>query len=738
MERILLDNQIINWRTLTRDRFQFLYEKSENGNITCPYCHEQLTFRFGIHKQPRFLHKKKKQHEACTNMELSILEQAATKEATEFEWKETKGILFKKPTFQPLEESEKSIASIENLSLSTSQYEATTYCDGPLLILAGAGSGKTRVLTSRAAYLLQQGINPNQMMLVTFTAKAAKEMKHRLSQLVSKQDASSIIIGTFHSIFYRILAHHNASIWNRNNLISFDNQKEKIIRILLKQNNINEQDISLEEIIKQISKWKNELLFPSDLTKLKDIDETTKDLYRGYEEYKNERHLFDFDDMLLGCYQLFKNEPAVLEVYQNRFTTFLIDEFQDSNKVQYEIMKMLTAKTSDVTVVGDDDQTIFSFRGSDPSIMKAFQKDFTNVKVIELERNYRSSHEIVTFAKAIISKNKERINKSAQASFEHGVPPFIFFPFDEEEEATLIVDQIEKEIEKGGTLSDIAILYRTNNQCRAIFERLSQKNIPMIVEPDMEFFYDRKLIRQMLAYLQLSIDPNNKEAIEKILPTQFIRHQAIKDVELYSLLEGCSLLDALPKVDHIAPFQRKKLEKIVPLFKELTHLGPFEAIEYVEKYMHFNDYVKKRGAIESEMVSDDIRDLKSIVKKFKTTASLLKYIDDMRTLFQETKSQSKQGQDGITFLTLHKSKGLEFSVVFILGVVDGSLPHDYALDSIKQGEHLALEEERRLFYVGITRAKTKLYMSVPGRLRGKKAQPSRFIRFFTKENPTRN
>ncbi|MBD8067486.1 UvrD-helicase domain-containing protein [Bacillus sp. PS06] len=759
MQKALLNSQVLDLRELPREQYQILYESGIHGKLTCGCCGEQVKLYLGIHHSPHFYHHSKSSTTSCSDYMESLkgpnpiliedepqyieqngfmipksraIQSTATIEKTT-NWKAPKAIKKLSPFEMP--EQLKQDSKLLNLSLDTSQYHAVTANDGPLLIVAGAGSGKTRVLTSRTAYLIKErNIDPKQIMLVTFTTKAASEMKERLIKYagLTNQQINSLVTGTFHSIFYKIITFHEPNRWRRNNLLKWDYQKEQIIKEAARELALDEKEFAFDQALQLIGFWKNTLL-PPDLVKPKDQwEERVLYMYRHYEKKKLEHQLFDFDDMLVGCYYLFKEQPDILTRYQERFSHFLIDEFQDINKVQYETIKLLSESTRNLCVVGDDDQSIYAFRGSDPTFMLDFEKDYPTAKIVTLSQNYRSTHSIVATAHKVVTRNQRRREKIISASFDNTTTPLLFFPFDEEEEATMIVTDIKEKIKNGANPTDFAILYRTHTAARAIFERLSQSNLPFKMEQDSDSFYNRRTVRGLLAYLHLSIDPNDTKAIGSVLSSLFLKQNVLNDLKAFSILDDCSLVEALEKLTTIHPFQQKKLQKIVPLFARLKNLSPLSAIEMIEKDMGFGEYMKKNGNEGNtiERGSDDIRDLKVVAKKFKEVNDLLEHVDHMNAMNIEMKQLSKHYTDAIQLLTIHRSKGLEYKHVYLLGTVDGSIPHDFALDSLRNGDRDSLEEERRLLYVAMTRAEHSLTLSVPEMRRNKLAQPSRFIKEF--------
>jgi DNA helicase II / ATP-dependent DNA helicase PcrA len=756
MKIAMKNNEKVNLHTLDRESYQFVYDEAKKGKLYCPTCKEQVRLYLGIQEEPYFYHMLRK-HSDCKDLDSESADM--NKEAIEYVERNgfripvtriivspSKQHTFQpsihvkaSPSFQPTGRQETKITSqyIKRLfnngfQLDDQQIKAVTTVNGSVLVVAGAGSGKTRVLTTRAAYMLYElKIDPKSIMLVTFTAKAATEMKERLNQypLLSSTDINRLLTGTFHSIFYRILAYHEPERWHPSKLIKKDWQKDQILKEGGKTISLDEKEFAYDLALQQIGYWKNTFLLPQDVQTASLWEEQVLHLYKYYETEKEKKNLFDFDDMLIGCYKYLTDHPDVLEMYQNRFQYFLIDEFQDINKVQYELIKLLSRKTENLFAVGDDDQSIYAFRGSDPNYLLSFEKDFPNSKMIILNENYRSSHEIISTANRIIEKNTARRKKTMQAQYQHSLSPLLFYPFDEEEEATMIVQDIHEKLQNGYVPNDIAILYRTNTGSRAVFERLATTSFPFRIDLDSENFYERYLVKSMLSFLRLIINEDDQHAISQILPVLFIRQSVMTDLKANSILNDCSMLECLSNYTTGHAFQERKLKKLLPSIRSLKGLKPLECIEFIEKEIGFGDYLKKRGneGNSLEKGSDDIRDLKVAAKNFQTIIDFLDHTKHMSAMNKEIKQLSKQLEQAITLSTIHRAKGLEYRVVYILDVVDGGIPHDYALDSLRNGESAPIEEERRLLYVAITRAREECYIAIPHKRRGKNAKPSRFL-----------
>lgn len=769
MKTAKYNQQFISLEHYNREDYQKLYDDGKKGMLTCSVCGEPVRLYLGIKEKPHFYHHLSAK-EGCIDQNESFPALQSTEEA---EYTERNGFRIPKSrsitaeaereekflyprevkipsTFTPLPPVKPGVKlnylkqlKEAGVHFDGNQEKAVVSTEGPLLILAGAGSGKTRVLTARTAFMIEEKkIDPSSIMLVTFTAKAAAEMKKRIADYpgMSPAKVNQLIAGTFHSIFYRILCFHEREKWSSDKLMKKEWQREQTLKEAGRKLQLDEKEFAYDLALQQIGLWKNTMIMPHQVKAESPWEEKVALLYKDYETAKERQSLFDFDDMLLGCYQLFKDKPDILQNYQNRFHHFLIDEFQDINKVQYELMKMLSAKHGNVCAVGDDDQSIYSFRGSDPAYLFKFKTDFQNTKLIILNQNYRSPHEIVETANTLISANLTRHEKEMRAQFSGECSPVIFHPYDEEEEATMILTDIKERIEQGERPRDFAILFRTNAASRSVFERLATSSLPFRLDQDIESFYERFIVKGMLAFLRLSINPDDPEAIKNILPSLFLKQSIFRDLQANSILNDCSMLEALTYVKTGFAFQEQKLKRLIPIVRSLSSLSPIAAIDIVEKDLGYQDFIKKRGneGNQLEKGSDDIRDLRVAARNFKTIGEFLDHAEHMTAMNAEIKRSSKKLTDAITLSTIHRSKGLEYGNVYIIGTVDGSIPHDYALDAYRNGDQLPLEEERRLLYVAVTRAEKNLFISVPQKRRGRKANPSRFLSNIKRKMPNQD
>ncbi|MFD6440833.1 ATP-dependent helicase, partial [Peribacillus sp. NPDC060186] len=743
--------------SVSASELQTLFEKGKRDQLSCIICHKPVKLFIGIHEAPYFYHSDPSRAD-CEVPNIEPINEDKPLEYMEqngFKIPKSRTITEKKIITEPylksrtitgnppyadkpsilaqLEDPYFQELSSRGVVLDSEQLKAVMTIDGPLLVLSGAGSGKTRVLTVRTAYMLTvKKINPKSIMLVTFTAKSAKEMQQRLLSYpyMTPSLVSQIVSGTFHSIFYKILIFHEPTKWQRDLLLKWDWEKEKILKQAGRELELDDKEFAYDQALQQIGLWKNSLVFPDDIKPNDDWEKSCLFLYKKYEEYKGQTGKYDFDDMLVGCYIFFKNHPEFLKKYQQRFHYFLVDEFQDINKVQYELIKLLSAESKNVCAVGDDDQAIYSFRGSDPKYILNFNYDFPGSKVVKLTENYRSSHEIVATANRMIKRNQHRMEKKMSAQHNHGNPPVLFYPHDEELEATMIVSDIQEKIAKGANPGDFAVLYRTHTMSRAIFERLAASNLPFVIEKDADSFYQRRVIRGMLSFMRLSLFPQDSKAASDVLSSLFLKQSILQELKAQTILQDCDFIDAFAFVKTGHAFQERKLKTIPAQIRSIKSMSPLVALEIIEKDLGYQEYVKKRGnEANLEKGSDDIRDLKVAANRFATVASFLDHVDHMTAMIQEVKQLSKHFKDAIQLTTIHRSKGLEYQSVYVLAAVDGSIPHDFALESYRKGELAPLEEERRLLYVASTRAKKELYLSVLQTRRGRTAHPSRFLKF---------
>lgn len=607
-------------------------------------------------------------------------------------------------------------------NLNDEQIEAVKHNEGPCLVLAGAGSGKTKVLTNRIAYLIENGVRDYNILAITFTNKAAKEMRDRVYNLVG--DVASFI-GTFHSLGLRIIRENCGYLNLPSNFSIIDSDDVlTVIKKILKDMNLDTKQYSPSYIRNRISFIKNQMLSEMELDKFFNtpIDKIVVDVYYKYNERLIASAAVDFDDLLLMPVRLFEHNKEILEHYQERYKYILIDEYQDTNPVQYKLSKLLASKYKNIFVVGDMNQSIYAFRQADYHNIVNFEKDYANAKTIKLEHNYRSTNNILNAANDVISHNKER--KDLRLYSDKGDGPKITYlrSYDEKHEISLVIDEINKLYLDGYEPKDVAILYRTNAQSRAIEEVFASKGIPYKIYGSY-YFYNRKEIKDLISYLKLIYNDKDEISLRRIInvPKRGIGDSAIKDIELRANLNQCSMYDALES--------KKELEfkDIIESIKKTSeNLSLTELIDEVLDKSGMKKELEDSHLIEDETRLENLMEFKSITASYEERTGSVNLGDFLEEI-SLVSDQANHTEDGnvVTLMTLHSAKGLEFPVVFMVGMEEGIFPHNMSImeDNI--------EEERRLCYVGITRANEKLYLTNAKRrmLYGKDQMnvPSRFI-----------
>ncbi|EJL31625.1 ATP-dependent helicase, partial [Brevibacillus sp. BC25] len=623
-------------------------------------------------------------------------------------------------------------------SLHPGQQQAVHATEGPFLILAGAGSGKTRVMTARTTHLISDlGVKPNQIMVVTFTTKAADEIRQRIARQLPAGQARELIAGTFHSIFYRMLLHHQPERWDQQRLLKKDWQKWRLMRetgALLGHDDLATlKETEITEALGIISRWKNEYIRPQEVAyreATNDAEKRAIQLYPLYEATKKKHQWFDFDDMLIGCYEMLRDDPGLLRRYQERITYVMVDEFQDINRIQYETVKLLAAPQNNLCVIGDDDQSIYGFRGSDPQYILGFTKDFPQASTFTLEVNYRSHSSIVSLGYSLIGHNRERWAKECQSFHREEGDTYLFEPEDEEEQASRIVDEIIHRREQGAILGECAILYRTNESARPILERLSEAGIPFHYTQEEDSFYQRQTVRWTLNYLRLALNPDDTDALKEILSTLYISAEMWNALRSQAIIEDKPILHVLPHLTQLKPYQRKHMQQINEILTACKDISPAQALELIYEDGKLRDYLKKRAKDREdgrERWSDELQQILAASKRHATISDFLAYIDQMARQEKEWRNMRPLPDEAVHVLSIHRAKGLEYDHVFLPDLVEGALPHEYTLDELRKGGSGALEEERRLLYVAITRARRSLCIGIPRERFGRKTRTSRFI-----------
>ena len=612
--------------------------------------------------------------------------------------------------------------------LNEKQKEAVLHVDGPCLVIAGAGSGKTKVLTTRIAYLIEQKIPSYNILAITFTNKAAKEMRERLEVLVPDNNT---FVGTFHALGVRIIR-ENAPLLglDRNFTIIDSDDALSIIKKIIKDNGYDPKLATPGYIRNRISKIKNEMLTNEEINKFFNTpqDQIAEKVYYDYNDILKKNNSVDFDDLLLLPVKLFINNKDILESYQDRFKYILIDEYQDTNDVQYKLSRLLASKYHNIFVVGDPDQSIYMFRGANFHNILNFEKDYKNAAVIALEENYRSTKNILDAANSVIKNNKERKEKNLWSNNGEGTKTKYLRAYDDRHEIQLVLDEIKKLLSEGYQKNDIAVLYRTNAQSRLVEEMFLKANIPYKVVGSY-YFYSRKEIKDLLCYLRLILNNDDEISLRRVInvPKRGIGTSTIAKLEAEAKDKGISMFQAISKGK-----EQLFKELILHLTHESENLTLTELIELILEETGIREEYENENNLESELRLENLEEFKSITKTFEErtgSVSLADFLEEVSLIADISEHQEQD--DVVTLMTVHSAKGLEFSVVFLIGMEDGIFPHQNSFSND------GLEEERRLCYVGITRAKEKLFISNAKRrmLYGKDVinPPSRFIKEITPE-----
>jgi len=626
--------------------------------------------------------------------------------------------------------------------LNDKQREAVLATEGPLLVLAGAGSGKTRVLTHRIAYIIEEkGVKPSNILALTFTNKAANEMKERIGKLVG-DEAEYIWAGTFHSICVRILRSHIEKLGYGSNFVIFDTTDQKtLIKDCIKELSLSEKLYEPGSMMGFIGSQKDNLVEPDTYINQNygDYRERQKgEIYRLYQKKLKENNALDFDDLINKTIELFRQFPDVLDYYQDKFKYILVDEYQDTNKAQYILINLLSKKYKNICVVGDDDQSIYGWRGADIRNILDFEKDYPNAKVIKLEQNYRSTKTILKAANEVIENNEGRKRKRLWTANDEGSLIQVFSGVNEHEEANFIVDKIKELLEKENRkLSDFAILYRTNAQSRVIEEAFLKANIPYKIVGGHKF-YDRKEIKDIIAYLRLIQNPLDNYAFKRIInvPKRGIGKTTLDKLEQYSIEKGESIFGAMLECDNIPGLSQRAKESLNSFstlirkfiaMKEIFTIT--QLIENVIDSIGYIEEIREEETLQAESRIENIKEFLSVAVSFEEASedkSLEAFLANISLLSDLDKTEDTDA-DTVTMMTLHSAKGLEFPVVFMTGMEENLFPTSRAYYSEED-----MEEERRLCYVGITRAEEMLFMTraVTRMLYGKTSinSMSRFLR----------
>ena len=602
--------------------------------------------------------------------------------------------------------------------LNEKQYEAVVNTEGPCLVIAGAGSGKTKVLTHKIAYLIdEKNVKPWNILAITFTNKAANEMKERVEKLVG-DIAKDMWIGTFHAICVRILRKFIDRLGFESSFVIFDTSDQKtMVKQILKAENLDDKIFSDKSVLYEISKAKNEMLDPAAYSLRSKGDfrkEKIADIYRIYQKKLKENNAIDFDDIINFAIQILMDNPDILEYYSEKFKYVLVDEYQDTNKAQFTLVTLLASKYGNITVVGDNDQGIYSFRGADISNILNFEKDFPGTKIIKLEQNYRCTQSILNAANSVIKNNETKYEKKLWTKNEEGNLPKVYRGDDEYDEANYIVNQITHlKLTEHYNYSDFAVLYRMNSQSRSIEDILRREDIPYKIVGGLKF-YERKEIKDIIAYLRLIQNTSDNLSLTRIInePKRGIGKASLDNIEAIANANSISMYEVIKKANEygltrVFSNTREFVNAIEELRQEKDSTRISELIKKTLQITGYTAALELENTVEAENRIENLDEFLTVAMEFEEESaenSLSEFLEGI-TLSSDLDGM-EDTDNSVTLMTLHSAKGLEFPVVFLVGMEEGIFPGYKSI-----GEPKELEEERRLCYVGITRAKEQLYLT---------------------------
>ena len=581
---------------------------------------------------------------------------------------------------------------------SSNQKKAIEHGAGPLMVLAGPGSGKTFVITHRIKYLIEgPGINPAHILVVTFSRAAAKEMKDRFEKLYSK---SPVTFGTFHSVFFNLLK--TAYGFNSEQIAS-DELRYTLIKELIKRNSIENEDINTlaGNLLNEIALVKQDNISIKNYYSNSISSDTFKKIYSDYESELEARGKLDFEDMLSLTYELLSERSDILKAVQNRYRYILVDEFQDINFLQYNIIKLMAGEKQNITVVGDDDQSIYRFRGARPEIMLDFERDFRNVKKVFLDINFRSSTQIVNASAKLISFNSKRFPKSFMAKNGDGAPVSLIEFKNPFLEVNSIIKDIKDYIKSGQDINNIAVLYRTNLSPRLLIERLMRNNIPFTIRDAIPNLFDHWVAKDIISYIKLAINMGDKSDLLRISnkPNRYISRD--------SLSSSRANIETLFDYYDDKSYMIKRIVELREHLRTIKNLKPATALRYIRNVVGYDEYIEEycdMNGVESDDCYSILGDLENSAAEYNTFNDWFVHMDEYKDELIEARKKSNENDKGVRLMTFHSSKGLEFDIVYIIDVNEGSVPYKKAkgVDEI--------EEERRMFYVAMTRARKKLFI----------------------------
>ena len=603
------------------------------------------------------------------------------------------------------------------MSLNPSQVQAVIHKDGPCMVLAGPGSGKTLTITKRIEYLIgKHHVSPEEILVITFTKAASIEMKERFVRLCG-QKAGPVTFGTFHGIYYGILKW--AYRMNASNILS-EEQKYQLLKQVIGRMEIDIDDEKdfLQGIAGEIGNIKNNQIPLAEYESLNCSEEVFREIFEQYEKERKRLKKIDFDDMLVLVYELFKKRPDILSMWQRKFRYILIDEFQDINQVQYDVIRMLAAPENNLFIVGDDDQSMYRFRGARPDIMLGFKKDYPDTKEILLDVNYRSTKAIVNGAARVIRHNVNRYPKQIITTNEQGETVHIQEVRHPIEESKYVVSQIQEAKKRGIPSSEIAVLFRTNVEARALAETFMEYNMPFRMKERMPNLYEHFIAQDLTTYLKMALGDRSRKSFLAIMnrPNRYIGRDSV---------EGTTIsFESLRKFYCDKDWMLDRIDQLEVDFRILKNMAPYGAIQYIRKHIGYDEFLKEYAAfrkINMEDLKEVLREIEERAKAFRTIEEWFTHIEEYSEELKRQSQQKETDPEAITFMTMHGSKGLEFDLVFIIGANETITPYKKAETKEE------VEEERRMFYVAMTRARKKLIISYTKERNGKSMAQSRFV-----------
>lgn len=603
------------------------------------------------------------------------------------------------------------------MGFNEAQTQAIQHTDGPCLVLAGPGSGKTLTIVNRVKYLIEkQKVRPEEILVVTFTRFAAAEMKSRLCLVMGKRDLP-VTVGTFHGIYYGILKW--AYRMNQENILS-ETEKYQILRGVINKERMeifDEEDF-IQDIAAEIGKVKNNRIPLEEFVSEKCSADAFRNIYRNYEQHRKELKKIDFDDMLVLCYELFRSRPDVLAQWQKKFRYVLIDEFQDINRIQYDVIRMLAQPENNLFVVGDDDQAIYGFRGADSELMLGFGKDFPDAKQILLGMNYRSTANIVQNSLKLIENNVERYSKKLEANREGGSCLHIQEVKDPVEEAEYVLEEIQKCKENGIKEEEIAILFRVHTDARAVVEAMVERKIPFQMKEHLPNIYEHFITKDIMAYFRLATGARNRQDFLQVMnrPKRYLGRDSVAGTKVSFEDMRKFYCDKDWMIDRIDQFEWD--------VKMLMKMAPYAAIQYIRKRIGYDDFLKEYAfthQINRSDLNEVLAEIEEAAKAFTSVEEWFTHVEEYTETLRAKEKERNRPRPGVRLMTIHASKGLEFKQVFLIEANEGRIPYQKAKTDKE------IEEERRLFYVAMTRAKDFLKICYVKIKNGKEVTPSRFV-----------